>query len=118
MNTQENNRMIAEWMGVKNVSEAALHWLCYDRSWNRLMPVIERIAMIEFAQDEEEQNDGTTRIIRYTHYPRTFGMPTEDGKWMFRFNCGGLHIGDTLIEAAYEAVVEFVEQKVNEKIAQ
>lgn len=75
--------------------------LKYSISWDWLMPVIEKISTIKF---DEEQGD--------THYPRTFGMlNSETGKPMFRFNCGGLFEADTLIEAAWLAVTDYLKTK-------
>ena len=56
MNTQENNKLIAEFMGYKNPSNASDIWYHYDTSWDWLMPVVEKILDISF-QDEGDAED-------------------------------------------------------------
>lgn len=123
----EGNKLIADFMSIKVIEWKPLitprliiadykgeidfnDMDCYTphSNWNQLMLVIERIGCIEFNRHEEEQEDGSKIIMIETHYPRTFGMLSPEGKPMFRFNCGQLHIADTLIEAAWQAVVEFI----------
>lgn len=71
----------------------------YRTSWEWLMPVIEKIS-------KHKYEDGDTA------YPRTFGMPFEENptKVMVRFNRCHLHYGDTLLEAAYNAVIDFIKE--------
>lgn len=116
-NTIENNKLIAEFMGIiphvdkdnpKNyeayvqipnstcpngyhVEEAKYH-----SSWDWLMPVVEKIARIPFEEDYA------------TACARTFGMLNDEGKIMVRLNRFQLHIADTLIEATYAAVLEYI----------
>jgi hypothetical protein len=116
----ENNKAIANFMGVK-IGEDGYSWrpgcteplqerhLNYHASWGWLMPVIEKISRIEV---ERKVNEDTGETIVWTHYPVTFGMlDSETGRPMFRFYASGLFEADTLIEAAYEAVVDFVKWK-------
>lgn len=70
--------------------------ILYNKEWNWLMPVIEKIARCKY-----EDND--------TAYPRTFGMIGEQGIPMFRFNRHILFQEKTLIESAYMACVDFIE---------
>jgi len=70
--------------------------LNFKSNWNLLMPAIEKISAYRF-------EDGDTA------YPRTFGMICEEtGEFMFRFNRSELFSAPTLIEAAYMAVVDFI----------
>jgi hypothetical protein len=70
--------------------------LKYHLSWDWLMPIIEGICCVKF-------EDGD--IV----FPRTFGMINSDtGQFMFRFNRYGLFMADTLIDAAYTAVIEYL----------
>lgn len=67
-------------------------YLRYHCDWSWLMPVIEKII-----------NDDLT-------YPRTFGMISDTGQMMFRFDQCCLFQADTLIGAAYLAVVDLLER--------
>jgi hypothetical protein len=67
--------------------------LTLNSSWDWLMPVIESISKQQF-----EDGDRC--------YPRTFGMISEGGQFMFRFNRHQLFSADTLIEAAFNAVID------------
>jgi hypothetical protein len=89
------NNNIAIFMGHKTIHE-------YDKSWDELIPVIEKISKIPF--------DG-----RDTFYPRTFGMTDEEGNFMFRFNGHCLFAHKELIKAAYAAVVDLIKTYDNGK---
>lgn len=114
----EGNRLIALFMGsVRHVegdvgeseeyeyydgtgmTGGYLRNFCYHYSWDWLMPVIEKISKIPILESRTNQE---------VHFPTTFGMPSEEGKPMFRFYCATLFIADTLIEAAWLAVVDFI----------
>ena len=75
----------------------------YHQRWGFLMPIIESISRIKF-------DDGDT------NYPRTFGMQNvETGKPMVRFNRHCVFEADTLIEAAWLAVVDFIKEEIANK---
>lgn len=81
--------------------------LQYYKSWDWLMPVI--IKITGHIYEEFEENTGLEiRTIKDRAYPRTFGMVSQEGKYMFRFNRQILFEADTLIEAAFFACVDFV----------
>ena len=118
MNTIEGNKLIAEFMGGKkfyftdeldetwegikiNNSPYPFHKLEYHSSWNWLMPVVEKIARLKLKYENEDEY--------YNPYPRTFAMQDYEGNMMVRFNATPLCIAPTLIEATYEAVVQFLE---------
>jgi hypothetical protein len=117
----EGNKLIAEFMGLTQADgeDGVFHkgvWvdseldhyesLEYDSSYNWLMPVVEKICNHEF-------NDFQGPIDRA--FPRTFGAKDDQGQFMVRFNRMSLYFGDTLIEAAYKAVVDFIKALEAEK---
>lgn len=74
----------------------------YKNSWDNLMPVIEKISKLNIPDP-----DGVSE--NFNPYPRTFGMVNDDnGNFMFRFNRFHLHEAPILIDAAYEAVIYFL----------
>lgn len=110
------NKLIAEFMGYNilakdNISAFEkfgkdggfyrdIKLLEYHSSWNKLMPVIEKICKLKIGDGDE-----------YVEYacPRTFGMLDKNGLFMFRFNGFQLHSCETLIEAAWFGVIDFIE---------
>lgn len=102
----EGNKLIAEFMDTV-WNEKGKH-KSYQSNWTFLMPVVEKISRIEYERWEDEDADGEKKTVIDTAYPRTFGMLSDEGKPMFRFNRCFLFEADTLIEAAWEAVVDFL----------
>ncbi len=109
----KGNKLIAKFMGLKvipsgtkaigqiNHPEVPEAFLTYNFSWNKLMPVVEKIFRLKIG-------DGITKVD-YANC-RTFGMiNNETGLIMVRFNGFTVHCEETLIEAAYSAVLEFIE---------
>lgn len=81
----------------------------YETSWEWLMPVVEKISRHVYDEQEEEDDGfGGKRVIKYTAFPRTFGMLSMEGKIMVRFNRATLFEADTLIDATYQAVVDWI----------
>lgn len=80
--------------------------LKFHISWDWLLPVIEKISRTPLLEV-----DGTPcKDPQDVCYPRIFGMPTDDGKrFMFRFNGSICHEAETLIQAAFDACVDFIE---------
>lgn len=118
----ENSKLIAEFMGMKNISSVNQHpeykdqegdyWfperMEYHLSWNWLMPVVEKIAKLQFKPVEVINNGEDSYYDNI--YPRTFGMVNADTrKFMVRLNKFPLHQSNSLIEATYYAVIEFIE---------
>jgi len=122
------NKLIAEFMGMTankhdngktyaigeiyliDGCECAEDWkpLIFHSSWDWLMPVVEKISHIKIQWKNSTDID--------TYYPRTFGMLQEYTNLpMFRFNGNAVYVGNTLIEAAWNAVVDFLEQMDTKK---
>lgn len=111
----EGNRIIADFMGIK-IGVDLYSWrpgcqdpiqehnLNFHASWGWMMDVVEKIAdtpMEDFINEKTE--DGGYA------YPITFGRRTEIGEWMVKFRGHGVHTADTLLKAAWEAAVDFIE---------
>lgn len=97
---------IARFMGMEGSDDFIRQNYAYHKNWQILMPVIEKISKIPLLNWDNttctDPQDGC--------WPRTFGMPSEDGKnVMVRFNGFSLHTAPTLIEAAHMAVYEVAE---------
>lgn len=100
--TEENNRLIAEFMGFKMINSLQistpngggifLSELKYHTSWDWLMSVVEKIENLGFIF--KMQGNATTFLKKGTFNTRI---------WNDDF------IGDTKIKAIYNAVVEFIE---------
>lgn len=114
MTVLDANRMIAKFMGLTPVAAGTVslgnimaphiseEFLKYEISWDWLMPVIEKISKIPLIHDGVPEYHDTS-------YPLTFNMPDEEGNVMVRFKGSFLNTAPTLIEAAYNAVIEFIE---------
>lgn len=127
-----NNVLIAEFMGYNSNTEKVFKYdvigaqwaaegLKFHSNWQWLMPVIERISKIEIEGTRHfDDSLGVECEVWDTYYPRTFGMiNSKTGEFMFRFNCHSVFCAPTLQEAAYMAVVSFVElDKEERKIAE
>jgi hypothetical protein len=50
-----DNKLIAEFMGYKNPSNAADIWYHYDTSWDWLMPVVEKIERLGYTFEKNYQ---------------------------------------------------------------
>lgn len=78
-------------------------------TWNYIMPIVEKIGNYHYPKyygkslipkDAGKWDDCA--------YPRTFGMRDAEGNYMVRFNASALFKGVTLIEATWNAIVDFV----------
>lgn len=78
----------------------------YHSSWDALMPVVEKISKIKTDWSDAEIHD--------TYYPRTFGMLSPNGNPMVRINAHQVFEAETLIEATWLAVVDFLEGEINQ----
>lgn len=80
----------------------------FDTSFDWLMPVVEKITRHVYDEDVLDNV-----VIKETAFLRTFGMVSPEGKQMVRFNRCALFEADTLIEATYQAVVDWIRQYNN-----
>lgn len=126
-----DNEIIAEFMGAKwrktygpltgaeyiEVQNSSAKYLIaqYDYSWDWLMPVVEKITNHVYDEEEVDDGFGGKRIAKYTAYLRTFGMLSSEGKQMVRFNRSPIFEADTLIDATYQAVVDWIKWHNNQK---
>lgn len=99
------NELIATFMGDEKIHPSKRQ---YATSWDWLMPVVEKISNhIYDSQDDENWIEGKF-TIHHRAYPITFGMISQEGKPMFRFNRQCLFAYDSLIESCYHACVDFI----------
>lgn len=93
-----------------SISETSLfstQELKFHKSWDWLMLAIEEINNTETPNDKYESGE---RIYVESTYPRTFGLKNqENGYYMFRFNGCTLWEAEKLIDAAYLAVIDFID---------
>ncbi len=85
-------------------------WGKYHTSWDWLMPVIEKISTLRWpeyygSRGKTEDDEGFDDCV----YPRTFGMRDKNGLYMVRLNASALFSAETLIEATWLAVIDFIE---------
>ena len=100
MTTNEKNKIIAAFEGSMIIRQ-------YHQDWNDLMRLVEKIAKIQ-PKDESVIHNGEDSYFD-NYYPRTFGMINSGKKdFMVRINRFPLHQSPNLIEATFEAVVEFI----------
>lgn len=105
-----DNELIAKFMGEpfgKNADKNGL--IPYHKSWDWLMPVVEKISLHVY--EEYTDHNGYKEVpIKCYAYPRTFAMPDYNGEFMVRFNRCVLFQNKSLINATYEAVVDFIKR--------
>lgn len=77
----------------------------YHKNWSWLMPVLEKISRIEMAREYDKE---TGEYTVFRHHPVTFGMLNWMDRPMVRLYGMGLFDAQTLIEATYIAVVDFI----------
>lgn len=96
MNTTENNKLIAEFMGflprIKNPK--------YHNDWNILMQVVEKIESLGY--ELQKENNSVFFKGNYTEISSFYGMK-KYYKTEFNKDCNS-----TFIEAVYNACIEFI----------
>lgn len=91
-----------QWISSFNGAHFDVGELRYNQQWDWLMPVVEKISKMQYEDGEQS-------------FPRTFGMTSDNGRMLFRFNRQPLWEKDTLIEVTYLAVVEFIKWHNSQK---
>lgn len=130
-NLEENSALIADFLGWEKTTfgymvpntytlpevmdtgktEFSTKWMQFHTSWDWLMPVIIKISNTVY--EEYNQDTGIEKIIiKDRAYPRTFGMINQQGLYMFRFNRMACFESETLIQAAYNACVDFIKMTI------
>ena len=100
MNKEQGEKLIKEF--IKD-DEAICHLRNFSGNWNALMAVVEKILTIHYGWK------GIYNEFDDCPYLRTFGMRDKEGKYMVRINANTLHSADTLIEATWLAVIDFIQ---------
>jgi len=115
MNTQENNRLIAEFMQKGSESfnlydydgcHYKLTELQFHTSWDWLMPVVEKIESMNVSNDPY-YSDSTFQVTNF--------VQNWTASFLDRDNVEVVQEeGTTRFEATYKAVVEFIKQYNNQ----
>lgn len=110
----EGNKLIAEFMEKTLYDDKPImprsmqsSGLEYHSNWSWLMPVVIKISLIAFPKENGWNVEDYEDFSAYP-YPRTFGMRNKDGKFMVRLNANQLFEADTLIEATWLAVTDYI----------
>ena len=123
MNTQENNKMIAEFMelpteifqprGIINYgiddSWYEEHELSFHLSWHWLMPVVEKIESFQDGEDGDSMRGHLYNFRIEQHF--VYILDGESMDVIIEMN------GDSKLDATYNAVVEFINQYNNNESA-
>lgn len=117
----EGNKLIDIFMHPKHtISGYWIHWndghgsqshietLEYHSSWDWLMPVVLKISDIHYPDYWNGRQPDDVGEWDNCAYLRTFGMRDKEGNYMVRFNANVLHSAPALIEATWNAVIEFI----------
>lgn len=94
-----------DWVIIDDSYDGKYHVsvLDYHSSWNKIMPVVEKINKHIYHGDSADCGDDYA-------FMRTFGMiDVETGQYMVRINRCPLFKADTFIGAVLLAVVDFIE---------
>jgi hypothetical protein len=82
---------------------------CPDENWADLMPAVTKICNHQYPDYFKFADTRDRTPFEDYAYLRTFGMRDENGLYMVRFNATALFKAETLIEATWLAVVDFIE---------
>ncbi len=110
MNTQENNKSIAEFMGdissmnakVSFSKNCGVNDLQYHLSWDWLMPVVDRIESFQDGEDGDSMRGHLYNFRIEQHF--VYILDGESMDVIIEMN------GDSKLDATYQGVVEFINQ--------
>ncbi len=102
MNTQENNKMIAEFLGKDHELNQCIAAPNFHKSWDWLMPVVDKIENFQDGEDGESMRGHLYNFRIEQHF--VYILDGESMDVIIEMN------GDSKLEATYNAVVEFVNQ--------
>jgi len=112
MNTQENNKMIAEFMGIVYpkldnvivIDNVVIkeNELSYHTSWDWLMPVVDKIESFQDGEDGDSMRGHLYNFRIEQHF--VYILDGESMDVIIEMN------GDSKLDATYNAVVEFINQ--------
>ena len=107
--TQNNNKMIAEFMNHSHPflpSKSTINYLAedldYDNDWNWLMPVVEKIESFQDGEDGDSMRGHLYNFRIEQHF--VYILDGESMDVIIEMN------GDNKLDATYNAVVEFIKQ--------
>lgn len=112
MRTQENNKMIAEFMGIVYpkldnvivIDNVVIkeNELQYHRDWNWLMPVVDKIESFQDGEDGDSMRGHLYNFRIEQHF--VYILDGESMDVIIEMN------GDSKLDATYNAVVEFIKE--------
>jgi len=112
MNTQENNRLVAEFMELEvenglyyyttSMDDYKTDTLYFDSSWDWLMPVVEKIESFQDGEDGDSMRGHLYNFRIEQHF--VYILDGESMDVIIEMN------GDSKLDATYNAVVEFINQ--------
>lgn len=112
MNELENNKLIAEFMGITPNEAGVYHVskhkgyslenLLYHTSWDWLMPVVEKIESFQDGEDGDSMRGHLYNFRIEQHF--VYILDGESMDVIIEMN------GDSKLDATYNAVVEFINQ--------
>ena len=108
MNTQENNKIIAEFMGTEHtkkvrreISKENFNGYEYHKEWNWLMPVVEKIESFQDGEDGDSMRGHLYNFRIEQHF--VYILDGESMDVIIEMN------GDSKLDATYKAVVKLIE---------
>ena len=102
MNTQENNKLIAEFLGKDHELNQCISAPQYHKSWDWLMLVVEKIEGFQDGEDGDSMRGHLYNFRIEQHF--VYILDGESMDVIIEMN------GESKLDATYNAVVEFINQ--------